>query len=103
MGVIEPGAPTPPPEETGVPVNVGYGVTPGPDGKPWVVLQIAVGLVSYTLTVPERTARELAELIPRQLLAGADDARRARMGLIVPSNGGPVNLSPEQLRQMVGG
>lgn len=94
------GHPAPSPEEAGVPVNVGYGTTPGPDGKPWVVLQITLGLASYTLTVPERTARELAELIPRQLTAAADDARRARTGLIVPSNGG-VNLSPEQLQQLV--
>jgi hypothetical protein len=91
------------PVEVGVPVNIGYGVAPGPDGKPWVVLQITLGLAAYTLTVPERTARELAELIPRQLSAAADDARRARTGLIVPQNGGPANLSPEQVSRLVGG
>jgi hypothetical protein len=98
------GAQVPQPEEAGVQVNVGYAVALGPDGQPWAQLQIMLGLTQYVMVIPERTARELAELIPRQLVAAADEVRRARSGLIVPStNGGPVQMTQDQLRNLVGG
>ena len=85
------------PEVPGVPVQVGYATAPGPDGRPWVRLELHLGLTATSLLVPEQTARELAELVSRQLLAGADQARRERIGLVLP--GQPGTPDPAVLQQ----
>jgi hypothetical protein len=75
---------TPEPE---VGVQVAVATTPGPDGKPWVQLQINIGLAGFALLVPERGARALAQAIPQALTLGADNARREALGLLVAGNG----------------
>lgn len=85
-------------EEPAVPVQMVAGVEQGPDGTPWVRMQLALGLTVFTMLVPEKTARDIATLLPPVLVEQADNARRARSGLVIASNGHQVPLPPiEQL------
>ncbi len=79
---------------------------PGPDGQPWVVLTLRLGLSVHQMVMPESLAEQAGPLLAQKLAEGAAAARRARIGIILPSqqpqpppNGGPVRLSrlPELL------
>jgi len=73
------------PEAEAVTVTVGQGVVDGPTGNKWGQVLIQLGLVSATFVLPEKTLRDLAEALPKQLLACADDVRRQRAGLVMPT------------------
>jgi len=72
------------PEVTSLPVQVGAAVVQGPDGRPWVALQLQQGVTTYTLALPEAIATELATLIPQVLTEVAAQCRRAKLGLLLP-------------------
>jgi hypothetical protein len=95
---------TTPTEPTRLPVQVGTDIQQGPDGQPWVKLQLSVGVTIFGMLVPEATAAELGPLIAEQLAVGAANARRARTGLIIASPNMPTmpptnGKLPPQLRQ----
>lgn len=69
---------------------------PGPDGRPWVSLQIQLGLAVSGIVIPPDTADELAAIIQEQLTAGAQRARLAAGGIILAT---PKTPLPEQLRR----
>jgi len=59
-----------------------------------VKLQLNVGVTVFGMVLPEATAEELGPLIAQQLAAGVANARRARLGLIVPGPGQPMPPMP---------
>lgn len=85
-----------PEEVPGVQVQIGHSVETGPDGRPWVKLQVGLGLAVFAMLVPEQTARELATILSNALVEAADAARRSRIGLIVPGNGS-ASMTAEQV------
>lgn len=72
---------------------------PGPDGKPWVSLQIQLGLAVSGIVIPPETAAELATILAEQLTAGAQRARLAGGGIILAAPNVPASALPAQLRQ----
>lgn len=78
---LEPGTPAQ------VGVQVGTEIVSGPDGTPWVKLHLALGLTMVALVIPEATADQLGKILADQLAQGAANARRAKLGLIVPDPG----------------
>lgn len=78
-------------------IQVLGGVAQGPDGKPWAVLELRFGIMRTTLLMPHQIADQFAETIPGILREVAATARRAEMGLIVPTPATPpVNGHPHQ-------
>lgn len=73
-----------PAEITSLPVQIGGAVVQGPDGRPWVQLQIGQGVTTFGLVVPENVAIELATLVPQVLTEVAAQCRRAKLGLLLP-------------------
>lgn len=73
------------PAPTKIPVHVAGELRPGPDGKPWPTLTLHQGLTSFTLTLPEATADELAPIVAKALHDLAAAARREALGLIIPT------------------
>lgn len=105
--MTQPDVPTPP-EPSKVAVQVGAAVVPGPDGRPWVQLQLTLGLTMMAMVIPEDLAAELGPLVAKSLADAAGKARLARGGIIVAGNGqmpasGPVNGGPSAGLPGIGG
>lgn len=75
----------------GVPVKLDGNVITGPDGQPWVQLRTHYGFATSVINVTEPMAVELATLYPQMLTQLAANARRAKLGLILPC---PVDMPP---------
>jgi hypothetical protein len=65
-------------------LQVATATIPGPDGAPWVVLELRYGLTVCQLLLPESLAEKAVTVLPEQLRAGVAAAKRARLGLILP-------------------
>ncbi len=80
------------PEITSLPVQIEGAVVKGPDGRPWVALKLGQGVSSYTLAMPESVATEVGALVQQVITEVSAQARRAKLGLLVPgmrpANGG---------------
>lgn len=89
--------PMPPVPTAQVGINVGAQVVAGPDGTPWVALDIAEGHTRHTIALPVRDAMPMAELVMSVLtqaaaqaghqpavVAMANGARRTPSGLVLP-------------------
>lgn len=62
------------------------GVVPGPDGQPWVVLELRYGLSVHQIVLPESLAEQAGPVLAAKLAEGAAAARRARLGIILPGD-----------------
>lgn len=71
-----------------VSLNFGAQPAPGPDGQPWVLVTFALGLAQFQLLLPEPLVTNAIEPLGKQLAEAAANARRMKLGLILPSNGG---------------
>ena len=60
-----------------------FGVAKGPDGKHWIVCNIANALNGFTFIMPPEAWTNLAEQLPKAVQENADACRRANMGLEV--------------------
>lgn len=87
--------PTPPEPEHGiVTVRCGTAVTQGPDGRPWVMLQLEQGTTRYVLCVDIATADQLRTLIADQLTEAITTARRQATGLLIPADARQQHATP---------
>jgi hypothetical protein len=83
-----PNQPAQPASNPGPGVQFSAGVVQGPDGRAWVIIQIIVGgMVTFTTTINDAGAAELAPQIGAVLQQAADTARQANLGIILPTNG----------------
>lgn len=80
-----------------VTVNVSAQVVPGPDGTPWVSLDLSEGYTRSSLAMPARDCMALAEMVTSILMqaaaqaghqpavvAAANGTRRTPSGLVLP-------------------
>lgn len=72
-----------------VSVRCGTAVVPGPDGRPWVALQIEQGATRYALVVDIATADQLQALITTQMQDAIATAKRQATGLLLPHEATP--------------
>ena len=89
--------PTPGPTNIADAVTVQFGAAPapGPDGQPWVLVTFALGLAQFQMLLPEPVATNLIQPFAQALTEATANARRAKLGLILPGNGSlPPNLPP---------
>lgn len=82
------------PEAGIVTVRCGTAITQGPDGRPWIMLQLEQGTTRYALCVDVATADQLRTLIPDQLTEAITTARRQATGLLLPNEIAPQNTPP---------
>lgn len=82
------------PEPGIVTVRSGTAITQGPDGKPWIMLQLEQGTTRYALCVDVATADQLRTLIPQQLAEAITTARRQATGLLLPAEIRPQDTPP---------
>jgi hypothetical protein len=70
------------------------GVAPGPGGVPWVVLTFRHGLAQFGLMMPDDAADRLGPVLATMLAEAASQARRQRLGIVVPTLPLPPVLRP---------
>lgn len=70
------------------------GVAPGPDGRPWVMCNIQYGHSVHILAMPGDLADKLGPVLAEKLAEAASMARRAGLGLILPTPQTPPNGLP---------
>jgi hypothetical protein len=75
-------------EITNVPVTVAGNVVQGPDGRPWGLVQISVGTTQFGMALPEQTLTELPTVVEQVLSEVAVQVRRAKLGLLLPTQVG---------------
>lgn len=70
------------------------GVVPGPDGTPWVALTFRHGAVQFGLMMPDGLADQMGPIVANLLAEAATQARRQRLGIIIPTVPMPPTLHP---------
>lgn len=78
---------------TGVPVQLGTSIQPGPDGQPWIMYEFAIGLTRMAMLLPPNTARQLPALVA-DMTTQALDQIPATSALILPPGAGSGVLIP---------
>jgi hypothetical protein len=78
---------------TRIPVSVNVALKTGPDGQPWIKLDLTVGIATVGVLLPDATADELGPLIAGGLTEGAAAARREKVGLILPNSAPDLRIN----------
>jgi hypothetical protein len=64
--------------------NFGASVVQGADGQPHVSMTFQFGILAQAITLPEDVATQFAAHFFRQLTETCAQARRAKLGLLLP-------------------
>lgn len=64
-------------------LGTGVDLTPGPDGKPWVRVQILAGVTGYAFTIPVETGEDWISQFERQFRQTLAVGRQQMSGLVV--------------------
>jgi hypothetical protein len=78
-------------------LNVGFALTPGPDGRQWVAWQVTDGQMAVTFPgINPDDIEDFAEGMAKGLKDAGAHAARANSGLLVPG----FNIDPDMLKNL---